>query len=160
MACLAVVIAIWADLRPPPTTPHPFAVVDLSAGDMVEPEVVEMRAVPAGLLQPVALPAVLARGVSAGEPVTAGVIGTGSRVPGGWLTLDLPIPAGTGAGAEVVAVITGEDEPVVVPGVVVSTGTDEFGGAPIGACAFPSDQAPLVAAAAADGSVTVLAATG
>lgn len=153
-AALALVVTAFAlDLAPPATVPHPFAAVDLPAGAEVTEEDVSFREVPAGLLDPVTLPFVTGRPVAAGAPLLASDRAEGPPVPEGWWSIELPVPAGTGAGTEV-RLVTGADDPV--PGIVVAVPAADGFAEPVALVAVPGDAAVAVAEAAADRRVTVL----
>ena len=50
IASLLVTLALWIELRPEPTVDHPFAIIQILAGDEIGVANTEMRPVPRGLL--------------------------------------------------------------------------------------------------------------
>jgi hypothetical protein len=157
-AVALVVTAMWLDLRPPPVTDHPFLLVDVGIDQTIEESMVEMRPVLVDTFDPVQLPITALRPMVTGEPVLAGEAPDPSpTVPDGWLVVELSVPSGTGAGADVVVVISDTNaDPVLVSGVVVEAGiVDDFGEA-VAACAFPPREAALVAVAISEQRASVL----
>jgi hypothetical protein len=157
-AALAIAVSMWLDIRPPATEQHPFAVADLAAGTVVDAATVQMRDVPRGMLTRVQLPSVLGHAVRGGDPITASAIVQEPAIPPGSSILELGVPNGTEVGDTVTAVIIGSDpggDPETVDGIVV--GLEERDSAPPKAlCAFARDSAARLAAADAEGRVTVL----
>lgn len=157
-AAALVVAAMWADLRPPTVTEHPFLLVDVGAGQTIEESMVELRTILVGTFDPVELPIIAPRPMTIGDPVVA----TGSQplppaVPEGWLMVEVSVPAGTTVGADVVVVVSDTDSsPLLVSGLVVETGiVGDFGDA-VAACAFPPREAALVAVAISEQRASVL----
>lgn len=159
-AGLAVVVALWFELVPEATVLHPFAKTDLTAGATVTPGDFEMRVVPPGILPGVEPDGVLATPLARGEPLTPGMIAQTPAVPAGWWALDVPIPAGVGAGTEVRLVVDQEQIPRVVIGLVVRVqAVDDFDGN-VALVAVPEADAAAAASAVAQGSVAVLVGSG
>ncbi|MGF1666761.1 MAG: hypothetical protein ACFCVC_10880 [Acidimicrobiia bacterium] len=157
-AAALVVAAMWLDLRPPAVTDHPFLLIDVGTDQTIEDSMVEMRPVLVGTFDPVQLPVTALRPMVTGDPVIAGAMPAPSpSVPEGWLVVELSVPAGTSAGADVVVVVSDTDaEPILVSGVVVEAGAvDDFGEA-VAACAFPPREAALVAVAISEQRASVL----
>lgn len=158
-ATILVVIALWADLRPPATVEHPVANDEIATGEEVDLGDVRMVDIPVGLLDPVELPFIAGRRIAAGDLILA----TDANVdqvtpPDGWLLVELAVPDGARPGSAVVAVVSGADSDPATrhDGVVVSVGVDDGFGGELAACAFPADDAALVAVAAAENRISVL----
>lgn len=152
-ACLLIVFALYRDLAPESTVPHPFAVDLISAGAEVTGGDVAFRDVPAGLLDPVSLPFVTGRVITEGSPVLASDAEAGTRAPQGWWSIELPVPAGTKAGAEVL-LVADDGDPIL--GLVVSAPTADGFAEPVALVAVPGEAAPAIALAASENRVTVL----
>jgi hypothetical protein len=154
-----VALAIWFELRPEPTVPHPFAIEDIARGELISSTNTRQVEVPEGMLGPVPPGSAASRDIPAGTPVlpadtdiTAGV------VPRGWWTIGVSIPEGSKVGDRVLVVAV--DSGGAVEGVVSAvTGSDPFA-AGVGSVAVPPDQAGAVAAAALDGRLVVMVSTG
>lgn len=157
-AGLVLAVAIWVDLRPPSVVAHPFAREDVGVGEVVTTENVEMRDVPVGLLDPVALPFTATRSVTAGEPVLATAARAGNpEAPQGWWSLEMEVPPSATVGSTVGVVLLDREPAAVIEGMVTGAISDGDGfGGPVGVAAFPPDRAAEVAAAAAAGRVAVL----
>ncbi len=158
-ATILVVIALWADLRPSATVEHPVAVAEIPAGDEVTVGQVRMIDVPAGLLEPVELPFVAGRRIGPGDPILATDMSVDEVAPPqGWLLVELAVPDGAKPGSPVVAIVSGMDPDPATrhDGVVVSVGVDDGFGGELAGCAFPADDAAIVAVAAADNRISVL----
>jgi hypothetical protein len=153
LAVVALVSGLVIELMPANTVDHPFAVRDLPAGTLIDEDDVEYREVPAGLLEPVPLPATGDRPVLAGEPLLTPSPLT--PVPADWWSIELPAPASARPGAAVRLVLSNDGRPLGVEGLVASSGNDEFGD-PSVLVAVPPEWADLVAAEAAGGQVTVM----
>lgn len=159
-AFLAVVVAIWFELAPDPTVEHPYARVDLPAGAEVTPLDFERREVPRNVLPTVEPEGLLVIALAKGQPLMPGMISATPAVPLGWWALDVPIPAGVGAGTEVRLLVDQELSPRVVVGVVVRVQeADSFEGN-VALVAVPEADAAAAASAVAQGSVAVLVGSG
>jgi hypothetical protein len=158
IASLLATLALWIELRPEPTVDHPFAVIQILAGDEIGVVNTEMRPVPRGLLDSVGS-GVSSSAIAAGEPVLASnVVEAQSHIPSGWWIVAADVPANTKPGdkVRVVLLITGE----IVDGVITSAFNDDPFSATSGAIAVEADRAGEVAIAAADGQIAVLVSTG
>lgn len=156
----AVVLSLYADLRPSTTVPHPFALTEIAAGDEITTALIETRQVPVGLFAPVELPDRASRPVLPGEPITEAVLG-GARlgIPLGWWAIELAVPPDATAGDGIRVVIAPEvpgGEAEVVSGQLVSPGIDDGVGEVMALVALPPESAPVVALAWADGRASVL----
>jgi len=159
-AVLIVVVAVWFEMAPEPTVPHPFAKVDLPTGMPVTPADFELRPIPPGILPPVDPEGVLAIAISSGDPLVPGMISNSGLVPDGWWALDVPIPAGVSAGTEVRLVVDQEEVPRVVVGLIVRVQeSDSFEGS-VGLVAVPEGDAAAAATAVARGTAAVLVGAG
>lgn len=164
VAAVAVALALYAELRPPPTAPHPFAVEEIPAGEEVTRARVELRPVPPGMLGDVELPAVAGRTIRPGEPVLpAALEGVAGSIPEGWWALELPVPEGASPGMELRVVVAPADlggEAQAVPGVMVQSSSADVALEPSTLVAVPPAAGVEVAVAAREGRVTVLLAGG
>jgi hypothetical protein len=156
-ALLVFVAALAVELRPTTTARLPVATVDLPSGTEVSESDVAWLEVAEELGDSVTLPAVLARDVAAGTPITRSDIdGSPVGVPTGWLTIELEVPPSATRGAGVVAVLPSEVQDGPVAGLVVGTPVPSDFGSPSAMIAFAADDAVAVARGLAAGSVTVL----
>jgi hypothetical protein len=157
LAAAIAVIALWAELRPEATVEHPFATEPISRGTGIGPGNTELRAVPAGLLQPVEMGSVATREVAAGSPVLDTDLSEGV-VPIDWWTvgLEIPVTASTGDLVRVVMLDTGD----TTDGVVVSGPDADPFGSGMGSVALPGDEAAAVAIASREGRVAVMVSAG
>ena len=145
-------VAVVAEFRPPTTTPHPFAVVDIPAGTLVERADVTFRDVPVGLFDAVELPVTVSRPVAAGHPLLREPETVTSAVPDGWWALTIDLAEGITPGTSVRLALPDR----TVDGIVVDRFEGSFG-EQAGLVAVPSDATGAVAAAVRDGSVVVFA---
>jgi hypothetical protein len=145
------------DLRGEPTEPRPFAVTSIAAGDRIVEEMLEYREVPVGVLPEVDADGYAVEPISPGEPLTPSVISDRDPLPDGWWAMEMEVPTGAGSGTELRLVIEGVA--AVVPGLITSVvSADQSAGwvRETAMVAVPSEQAPGVATALADGKVSVL----
>ncbi len=159
-----IVLSLASDLRPDSTVEHPYAVEMIPAGSPIDVEDIEWKLVPAGVFDPVALPATATRTISQGEPILAQSLGNnGSVFPEEWWIVSLDSPEVLSPGTNVrvvVAPISGSGVPQVVAGVTVGTaGTDPYGMTPV-RVAVPSEAAPGLAVANRDGRTMLLVVPG
>jgi hypothetical protein len=159
-AALLVVIAAWIDLRPTDTVLYPFAATDLVAGSTINAAAIEWRDVPRGVLPPTPATEGTARvTVNRGEPITPSIVSEHRpSIPEGWWALSTIVPDTVVAGQEIQLVVTGAT-PRAFPGIVIEPPppADPLSYQdPIGLVAVPADSAVVVAAAAADGAISVL----
>ena len=161
-AVVLVLAGLWADLRPDMTVEHPIARHEIEVGSEVTSGDVDMIDVPIGLFDAVELPLLAARPVAAGEPILASATSADTVTPpAGWLLVELAVPNGALPGGAVVAVVSDfeSDTPSSIEGIVVATGIDDGLGTALASCAFPADQAGIVAVAAAENRISVLIGT-
>lgn len=149
--------AISWELRPLPTTLHPFAATDLSAGTTVEDAVLEWREIPAGVMPEIGeVTGHLVTEVAAGTPLVPALLSLEPEMPAGWWAFEVPVPSGTEPGNEVRLVVNVRLEPRVVPGLVVRLlGTSSLNG-PTALVAVPESEVGAAAASLADGSLRTL----
>jgi hypothetical protein len=162
-AIFVMTVALLVGLRRPPTVDFPFSAIEIAPGSVIAQEMVELRSIAAGFIEPsdpVGSRALVP--IAAGRPLTAEVIGPDPGVPVGWWALDLPVPPGLTAGSPVQVVISPiqDEAAVAVPGVAVVSGGANQLGENTAMVAVPGSRAVLVAVAARDSRVTVLLGTG
>lgn len=153
LAGLVLIVGVTLELRPPRTTPHPFAIETIGVGEQIDETRVRWRDVPTDLLAPVDLPVTAMRRIEAGDPVLAGT-GAGNddgAIPAGWWAIELDMPAGARAGMPV-RVVTHDG---TADGVVIEVRDGDFG-VRSGLVAVPDELAHTVATALLDSSVAVL----
>lgn len=154
-----VLVAAWTELRPDPMVDHPFAVVDIAPGVVVDQTNTEPRALPEGALEDVQLGLTARRAISAGTPLLPADLNLSNGfVPPGWwiVAVELPPQVATGDEVRIVLLDTGE----TVDGVVASQASEDSFGVVTGGVAVPPGPAGNVAAAAAQGRVSVLVSSG
>lgn len=149
------VVAVWIEVRPDPTVPHPFAIEDILPGTVIDETNTETRSVPSGVLAPVDLGDTALRVISQGDPVLfSDVGGPGTNVPAGWWIVEIALPRGARGGDQSRIVLL--DEGDVVSGVVVAGADDDPLGSSQGMVAVEPEHAAEVARAAAEGRVVVM----
>lgn len=159
-AALIVVIAVWVEMAPDPTVLHPFAQSDMAAGTVVTPSNFEQRPVPPGVLPEVSPEGVLTLAIASGDPLMPAMVSSTPVVPEGWWALDVPVPAGVGAGTEVRLLVDQEEFARVVVGLIVRIQeSDSFEGN-VALVAVPEADAAAAAAAVAQGTAAVLVGSG
>ncbi|MCB2223739.1 MAG: hypothetical protein KQH83_06140 [Actinobacteria bacterium] len=152
-ALLVAGAAAW-DLRPEPTASHPFLTSAVPAGTEITPAHLEWRRVPDGLLPPVdGAGAVAAADLEEGDPLVPSMLTRTVAAPEGWW--EVPVEAGTRArpGDRVMLVVV--DPPAAVVGIVLAAqeGDPYSLGYRPAAVAVPAEDAPLIAAASAQGAL-------
>ena len=158
-AGLIVTLALWIELRPDPLVDHPFAVISIYPGAIVDETNTELRRVPAGLFDQVELGIAASRDVAAGAPILqADVAEDGSIVPSGWWVVSTDVPASAVLGDRVRLVLL--ESGTTVQGVVTLASIDDTFGSLTGGVAVPGEVAAKVATAAANGRLAVLLSTG
>lgn len=159
LSALIAAVALWVELGPDPTVSHPFAIVDIAAGDVVDETNTEMRQLAAGLLAPVELGGTAGLPIVAGDPILDTGLGDGAAtVPTGWWVMEVPLPRGarTGDEARLVLLDTGE----MVDGRVVGAVDEDPLGSGLGMVAVDPAGAQEAAVAAAEGRIAIMIATG
>ena len=152
-------IALWVEVGPEPVTHHPFALVDITRGDVLGPANTELRPVPVGLLDAPGPGAVATRDIAAGAPLLPGdAADPGRLIPRGWWVVSTEVPQGAAKGDPVRIVLL--DGGQVVDGVVASAESGDPFETGIGAVAVPPDNAQEVARGAAESRLVVLVGTG
>jgi hypothetical protein len=155
VALLIASVALWVEFRPAPTTTHPFAIVDIPAGMVVDESNTEIRQVPLGTFTPVELDQVAIDSILSGDPVLASSIGeSGQAIPSGWWSLEMPLPHGASRGDSARIVLL--DTEVVASGVVVEDPDEDPLGSGMGLVAVESGLAAEVARAAGEGRAVVM----
>ena len=159
-AVMIVVVAVWFEVAPDATVLHPFAKSDLAAGTAVTPTHFEQRPVPPGVLPEVSPEGVLTVAVASGEPLVPAMVRRIPVVPEGWWALDVPVPAGVGAGTEVRLLVDQAESARVVVGLIVRIQeSDSFEGN-LALVAVPEADAAAAASAVAQGTAAVLVGSG
>ena len=149
--------AIAVELAPPDTEPLAVAVSDLAAGAQITETDISWVDASTGLFPSLSLPAVLARPVPAGAPITALDLRTPvTHIPADWLLLELEVPPTTPDGAPIVAVLTTNGVTQALSGFVAGDPrAADFGGF-TSLVAFAPEDAVAIAAALMTGEVAVL----
>lgn len=156
-AALVLIAGLSIELRPSPTVDVPVVIDDVPAGSVLLATDVVWRQAPAGLFDPVDLPATATRRISSGSVVTLADLRSGeSPVPTDWWSIELPVPPGAAAGDPILAVVTSGDQALAIRGVMASDPVDDGFSDRNGLVAFSPDDAVTVAAATYENRVTVL----
>jgi hypothetical protein len=158
-ALLIAGLAVWIEVRPDASMPHPFAIEDIPAGAVIDESNTEQRMIPVGTFEAVEVGGVAVEPIGLDEPVLASDLADPtSRVPDGWWMVEtaLPSTARTGAAARLVMLDSG----AAADGIVVSPAGDDPLGSGLGTIAVEPEQAADVARAAKDGRLAVMIATG
>lgn len=156
-AALVLIAGLLIELLPSPTVDVPVAVDDVVAGSVLETTDVVWRQAPAGLFEPVDLPATATRRISAGSVVTVADLRDGEEpIPSGWWSIVLPVPPGTAAGDPILAVVTSGEHTLAIQGLMASDPIDDGFSDRSALVAFPADDAVTVAAATFENRITVL----
>lgn len=155
LAGLIVLAAVWVEFRPDPTVEHPFAVERIQSGDDLSSAPIEMRRIPAGLLEPVNTDAVALRTIEPGEPLMATSVGPANEaLPEDWWVLEIELPSIARRGQQATLILLDSDS--TVEGVILTAGSEDAFGSPLGAVAVPPEDVAEVASAAANGRVVVM----
>jgi hypothetical protein len=151
--------ALWSELRPEPTIGHPFAIIDIEAGQSIDGSNTEIREIGSDLLDPIELGARATTFIRSGEPVLASDLDDSkTAVPTGWYRIEVALPHDAEAGdrARLVSLDTG----AIVDGVVVSPSDTDPLGSNVGTVAVEPALAGELAVAAAQDRVVVMILTG
>jgi hypothetical protein len=159
-AVLIVVIAVWFEVAPEQTVLHPFARFDMAAGTSVTASDFEQRPVPTGVLPEVNPDGVLTINITNGDPLVPAMVSQSPVVPEGWWALDVPVPAGVGAGTEVRLLVDQEVSARVVVGLIVRIQESDTFEGNVALVAVPEADAAAAAAAVAQGTAAVLVGSG
>jgi hypothetical protein len=153
---MMVLLALAVELRPRSMIDHPFARHDIAAGVEIGERDVEWRPVPAGFLPPIRPEGMATVAIPKGAPLVPGLLAATPVVPAGWWALEVAIPEGAVPGAPLRLAIASDTGVELVPGLLISEGSDGAFGDVAGLVAVPEEQAARAAAAAATGRITVL----
>lgn len=155
IAVLIAAASLWIEFRPDTMGPHPFAMIEISAGTVVDESNTEMRMVPVGTFTEVELGEVTRLTIQAGDPVLASELGEeGEVAPDGWWSLEMPLPLGSRPGDAALIVLLDSD--VVAEAVVIEDPDQDPLGAGTGLVAVESERASDVARAAGEGRAVVM----
>lgn len=163
-ALLLVAFGLYAEFRPQRSVPHPFAVVDIDAGAILDDSQFEMRQITGDHLEPVTVAGWASHPIAAGDPLLPSAIDPEpARIPDGWWALQVSLPPAAEPGSAVRLVVrpTDPNQPATtVPGIVIAASAgavDPLGlDAPTGLVAVPERDAARAATAVADRRITVL----
>jgi len=159
LSALIAAIALWVEIGPDPTVPHPFAIEDIEVGEVVDESNTESRQLAEGVLVPVELGGVARLPVTAGDPVLEANLGDGTPVvPAGWWVLEVPLPRGARSGDEARLVLL--DSGDIVEGRVIGAVDEDPLGSGMGMVAVDPTGATDAAVAVAEGRVAVMIGTG
>jgi hypothetical protein len=155
-AVLLVLGAAALDLTQRATESYPFVATPIERGSPIDGDVIRWRDVPVGLLAPPSLEgAVASRRLESGEPVLPSSIGSATDVPADWWSVPMVLPDGVVVGSAIRVVTV--DPPLTVDGIVVSISEGgAFAAGNTGLVAVPEAASSVVAAAAIEGTATVL----
>jgi hypothetical protein len=157
-ATLIAAGALWVELRPVPSVPHPFASADIAAGEEIGAWNSRTREVPAGLFDDVAAEGIATVAIPEGDPILAShLAGDDAAIPSGWWRLDVALPQGADRGDEARVILVDSGE--TVPAVVASGASDDPLGTGMGSVAVEPERAAEVAAAASEGRVAIMVLT-
>ena len=157
-AALIAAGALWVELRPDPLVPHPFAIVDIAAGEEIGEWNSQNREVPRGLFDQVAATGIALVDIPEGEPILASLVGAeDAGIPSGWWQFDTPLPQGAERGDEARVVLVDSGESVAA--VVAAGASDDPLGSGTGSVAVAPEHAATVAAAAGEGRVAIMVVT-
>jgi len=159
-AILLVGGSLYFELRPTPSVRHPFAATALPAGVEMTDRNVSWREVPVGVLPETMVEGFLLVDVEAGQPIVPAMLGTAPSIPSGWWGLSVPVPEASLPGSEVRLVVDVRGVPRVVPGVLIRTFDETTIEGTTALVAIPESEAGAVAAALADGALSVLVGAG
>lgn len=163
-----IALGLFLELRPNSLIPHPYLVRQVQAGSPIQAADLEWKPTPRDLLpSPHLDDIVAARSLEAGEPLLPGsVLPREAAVPPGWWVLPLDVPTGAVPGQPARLIVHAIDllaESTTISAMVVETPRPSSGLDLIeqtGSVAVPGESAPTVAAAAAEGRITVALLTG
>ena len=159
-AILLIGASVYFEIRPTPTVEHPFAATALAAGtDLAQADVV-WRSIPMGVLPETTLEGVLLVDLDQGEPLVPAMIDLAPAAPPGWWALSVPVPEGSLPGSKLRLVVDVREEPRVVPGLLIRPFEEETIEGTTALVAIPEGEAGAVAAALADGALSVLVGAG
>ncbi|HKX74085.1 MAG TPA: SAF domain-containing protein [Acidimicrobiia bacterium] len=160
LAALVVGAALWFELAPEAAVLHPFALRALPAGQPLTPTDFEWRPVPQGLLPSVEPSGNLAASMNPGEPLLPSLVGDTPHIPAGWWALEVPVPAGTVAGAEVRLAADSGSGTRLIPGLVVRVEEDDTFEGTTALVAVPESEAAAAVVATGQGTLAVLVGPG
>ncbi len=159
LSALIAGVALWVELGPDPTVSHPFAVVDIEAGDIVDETNTDGRRVAVGILAPVELGETASVPIPAGDPILVTNLGDGAKsAPEGWWVMEVSLPRGARSGDDARLVLLDSGE--VVEGRVVGAVDEDPLGSGLGMVAVDPERAGEAAVAAAEGRIAIMIATG
>lgn len=162
IVAFVVLFSLWIELRPDPTTLHPFTEREIGRGAPVA-AAIEWRLIPVGVLPPVEGLGFAAHELAAGEPILpSDLVAEPFLAPDGWWIVDVELPADTRIGSPVQLVIVpsvGDAIRAPIAGIVMSVRSSDgnFGsGLPSGSVAVAPEDAATAAVAIANKQVSVL----
>lgn len=159
LALIIAAVSVWVEFFGDASVDHPFAISEISPGEPITEENVEMRSIPAGVLEPVEAYGVANRAFAPGDPITgSGISDRAGGSPEGWWALELAVPPGAQVGDAVQLVLV--DSGLVVPGRVEALNDSDPLSSGMGSVAVPPEDAAAAATAVSAGRVVVLVAAG
>ena len=159
-AILLVGTSLYFEIRPTPTVEHPFAGTDLAAGTDIAQADVVWRSIPIGVLPEITLEGFLLVDLEEGQPLVPAMLDLAPAAPPGWWALSVPVPHGSLPGSELRLVVDVRGQPRVVPGLLIRPFAEATLEGTTALVAIPEEEAGAVAAALADGALSVLVGPG
>lgn len=155
-AILLVSTSLYFELRPTPTVDHPFAGADLVAGADIAQAEISWLPVPVGVMPQTVLEGFLLVDVASGQPLMPSMLDAAPSIPTGWWAISVPVPEGSIPSTEVRLVVDVRGTPRVVPGLLIRSFEESTIEGTTALVAIPEGEAGAVAAALADGALSVL----
>ena len=127
----------------------------MAGADMTQAEIA-WRPVPIGVLPETIVEGFLLVDVPSNQPLLPSMLDSAPSIPKGWWAISVPVPEGSLPGSEVRLVVDVRGTPRVVPGLLIRSFDEATLEGTTALVAIPEDEAGSVAAALADGALSVL----
>ena len=127
----------------------------MAGADLTQAEVT-WHPVPVGVLPETVLEGFLLVDVPSGQPLVPSMFDDVPSIPTGWWAISVPVPEGSIPGSEVRLVVDVRGTPRVVPGLLIRSFEEATIEGTTALVAIPEGEAGSVAAALADGALSVL----
>jgi hypothetical protein len=155
-AVLLVGSSLYFELKPTAAVRHPTAATNLAAGIELTDANVAWTDLPVGVLPETTVDGILLIDLEAGQLIVPAMLGSAPAIPTGWWGLSVPVPEASLPGSEVRLVVDVRGTPRVVPGLLIRTFDETTIEGTTALVAIPEAEAGAVAAALADGALSVL----